>query len=363
MLKFILDTGIRNTIITEMTGVDTVSLSLAREVQLAGLGEGEPLVAWYSEKNKILVKDPIVGGRGIIGEEMEVYAIPENLFEFSKQFGLQINGLIGADFFTHFIVEIDYIHKEVTFHKKEGFNYKRKTRRFARIPITVENQRPYVEARVRQDDGSELDVKLLIDTGASMPMWLSVYSDPRIVIPEVTFEALLGQGLNGHISGVNGRIKELKLGPYILDLPIVAYPDSIAIVGMETENGRNGTLGNEILKRFHVILDYEGKQLFIKPNKNLHNPFNYNRSGLEIEKPFYNIPAYQVYNVVPGSPADLAGIKIGDQIEMINNLQAVNIELDQINSILYGTEGRKIRLKMIREGVPYKVKFTLDDKL
>ena len=363
LMKFILDTGIRQTIITEMTGIDTVSLKLAREVTLEGLGDGEDLKAWYSEANRIIMENSVNRGWGIVGDNMEVYLIPENLFEFSKQFGLQINGLIGSDFFTHFIVEIDYIHKLVTFYKREDFNYKRRTKRHAKIPLIVENSRPYINAAMTQEDGSKIDLKLLIDTGASMSMWVSLFSNSDIKLPKTTFKALLGQGLSGNISGVNGRIQRLEIGPFHIDKPIVAFPDSAAIAGIQKEIGRNGTLGNEILKRFNVIFDYNGGHCYLKPNKNFHKPFNYNRSGLEIEKPFYNIPSYHIYNVVPGSPADLAGVKKGDQIEMINFIRAINIELDQINSILYGTEGRSIRLQLIRNGERIKTKFLLDNKL
>jgi hypothetical protein len=193
-----------------------------------------------------------------------------------------------------------------------------------------------------------------------MAMWLSVYSDERIKIPKNTFPSLLGQGLNGDITGVNGRINKVEIGPYSINNPIVAYPDSVGITGMVKDKGRNGTLGNEILKRFHVYLDYEGGRCYLKRNKMLADPFNYNRSGLEIEKPFYNLPIYQVYDVVPGSPADKAGIKPGDQIEMINYRQVVNTRLDEINSILYGTQGRTVRLQLIRDGKLIKTKFRLD---
>ncbi len=363
IMKFILDSGITNTIITEMTGVDTVTLKLAREVQLEGLGEGKALTAWYSDKNELLIESPLIGGRGIIGKEMEVFVIPEDRFEFSKQFGLQINGLIGADFFTHYVVEINYLEKLISFNKRDDYNFAWKTRRHRRIPLLIENKRPYLAVKMIQEDGPDIMLKLLVDTGASMSMWLSLFSDQNIKLPEITFPALLGQGLNGNIVGVNGRIKGVKIGPFSINHPIVAFPDSIAIAGMMSETDRNGTLGNEVLKRFHVIFDYQGQQCFLKPNKKFHYPFNYNRSGLEIEKPFYNLPIYQIYNVVKGSPADLSGLMIGDQIEMMNFLQAVNLELDQINSILYGTEGKVIRMRVKRDGIIHKAKFTLDSKL
>lgn len=362
-MKFILDSGISKTIITEMTGIDTVNLSIAREVKIEGLGKDDPLTAWYSEDNELILENNLVKGQGLIYEDAEIYVIPENNFEFSRQFGLQINGLIGADFFMNFVVEINYLTRKVIFHKREDFNFKRKTKKHQSIPIEIKKQRPFIKAQILQDDGTQVEVNLLIDTGASMAMWLSQFSDKRIQLPEITYPALLGQGLSGNIEGLNGRVDKVTIGSYIIDKPIVAFPDSVGISGMQRDSARNGTLGNEILKRFHVIFDYQGGTIFLKPTRKIREPFNYNRSGLEIEKPVFALPIYQVYNVVKDSPADLAGIKPGDQIEMINFIRASNIELDHINSILYGNEGKTVRLTIRRDSELLKFQFSLDDKL
>ena len=196
-----------------------------------------------------------------------------------------------------------------------------------------------------------------------MAMWLSVFSDAGIKTPETTYPALLGQGLNGNIAGLNGRVKRVDIGPHKIYDPIVAFPDSSGISGMFNDKDRNGTLGNEITKRFHVMLDYPGQRIFIKPNRLFRNQFNYNRSGIEVEKPFYNLPVFQVYDVVPGSPADQAGVKPGDQIEIINYIRASNINLDHINSILYGNEGRSVNLTIKRGAETFKTRFRLDDRL
>jgi hypothetical protein len=362
-MKFILDSGITKTIITEMTGVDTVPLNLVRDIKIEGLGEGDAITAWKSSDNRMIIESRYKSGEGLASRNMDVFVIPDNNLEFSRQFGLQINGLIGSDFFKNFVVEIDYTRKTVTFHRRDNYNFRRKTRRHSMVPLTIFQDRPYINVRVTQFDDSQINAKLLIDTGASMAMWLSVFSNDSIKLPEITYPAMLGQGLSGNIDGLNGRVKRVDIGKYQIKNPVVAFPDSAGISGMFREEGRNGTLGNEILKRFHVVFDYAGNRCFLKSNNLFRDPFNYNGSGLEIEKPFYNIPVYQVYHVVPGSPADSAGLRPGDQIEMINFIRAPGIELDQINSILYGNEGRSVKLTIRRGDERIKTRIILDDRL
>jgi len=358
-MNFVLDSGITNTIITELTGVDTLSLKYLREITLAGLGSGDPGKAFASTGNDLTIDHPAYSKSGIKGNNHDIYILPEDYFTLSKQLGMKINGLIGSAFFTSFIVEINYTDQIITFHDPDRFNMNRKYRRYKEFPLELIGQKAFINATLLQDSDRLTDLKLLIDTGASLSLWVAAHSNPDIVIPDQTIPAMLGQGLSGIITGVNARIKGLEFASHKFKNLIVSFPDSSSVSGMIVEYNRNGSIGNDILRRFNIIFDYPHNRFFVETNKCINDIFSYNKSGMEIEKPYLNLPVYTVFNVVAGSPADVAGVKVGDQIEMINFLLSKNLQMDEINSMLHGHSGRSIRLHIKRNGESLKIRFKL----
>ena len=59
---------------------------------------------------------------------------------------------------------------------------------------------------------------------------------------------------------------------------------------------------------------------------------------------------FTVYQVVPNSPASEAGIRRGDIVKNFNGLPATFFTLSDLTSKLQGRVGKKIRLKLDREG-------------
>ncbi|MFO7616638.1 MAG: aspartyl protease family protein [Bacteroidales bacterium] len=362
-MMFVLDTGINTTIVTELTESDTVSLNKARYLTVSGLGDGPAVGAWASSGNQISLGLPDSPGGGLQGDSLEVYILEENLFELSKQLGIKTNGLIGSDFFFQYVVGVDPTDKMVTFWERDRFNFRKILRGYTALPVRVSNQKAYLDVVIAQEDDSQITVTLLIDTGASLGLWIAPSADSRIRIPSKTIETLLGYGLSGEIQGVNGRVRSLQIGPHKFRQPIISFPDSSGIPIANLTTGRHGSLGNDILRRFRIYYDFGGQMIYVRPNKFYSDPFSYNRSGMEVEKPFIGYPVYQVYSIIPDSPADQAGVRPGDLIEYINHLPVLNMKLDEINNILHGESGRIIHLRISREGDQHDIRFKLKERI
>ncbi|HSU29028.1 MAG TPA: PDZ domain-containing protein, partial [Chitinophagaceae bacterium] len=105
-----------------------------------------------------------------------------------------------------------------------------------------------------------------------------------------------------------------------------------------------GLIGNDILRRFNVILNYQKKDIYITPNSHYTDGFDYSYPGVEL----YLIEGrILVGDVAKGSTAETAGVKEGDEVVGINknftqNLNQYKIALQAPNE--------KVKLIVRRDG-------------
>ena len=350
-LNFILDTGVRFPIITELPFVNKLNLNYLMPVQINGLGEGQELTAYRSGNNTMSIE-------GLTARNQEVQMIIDENFQISHMLGLPVHGLIGFNLFKDYVVEIDYLDEEIILHKPEYYKYRDK-RKDIIMPLHFDGNKPFVRTSIVTEDMEEVPVKLLVDTGASDALWLSEKSDERIELPENHIETFLGRGLNGDLYGVKGRIDGIWVGPLVLTRPIVAFPNSKLVDQLISSNDRNGTIGAEILRRFRVTVDYRNSRLTLRPTYKVKDDFNYNMSGMEVINPMPGLPVFTITDIRENSPAYFAGLKENDQILSLNKSNHQNLELNDINLLLQSKEDRKIKVKVLRDGEEFETSFHL----
>lgn len=350
-LNFILDTGVRFPIITELPFVNKLNLNYMMPVQIKGLGEGDELTAYRSGDNVMKIE-------GLTARNQEVQMIIDENFQISHMLGIPVHGLIGFNLFKDYIVEIDYINEKLELFKPEFYKYRDRKSDII-LPLHFDGNKPFVRTTIVTDQMEEVAVKLLIDTGASDAIWLSENSDERIKLPQNHIETFLGRGLSGDLYGVKGRIDGIWVGPLVLPKPIVAFPNSELIDQLISSNDRNGTIGAEILRRFQVTIDYRNSRLTLRPTSKVNEEFNYNMSGMEVTNPMPGLPIYTITDIRENSPAYFAGLQENDQILSINSSNHRDLELNDINLLLQSKENRKIKVKVLRNGEEFKTSFEL----
>ena len=112
---------------------------------------------------------------------------------------------------------------------------------------------------------------------------------------------------------------------------------------------RNGILGNNILNRFKVAIDYCNSIMYLKPSsKHYDKPFEYDKSGLIIYAFGDRLNQYIIRYVSPGSPAEEADIRVDDQILKIGCFPLSLFSLDEISNKLSKKAGTKVKLKLRR---------------
>lgn len=358
-LKFILDTGVSHTMITSLNGTEGISFNFAREIELFGLGSGREVHAFHSFGNVIELP-------GIIGFNHNMIILKEEFDHLSQGLGTQIHGLLGYDVFDSFTVEIDYKAKKLTLYDPKYFKSRKKEKRLKKadiITMEINRRKPYIKAKVYNEDNKANVVNLLVDTGASHAVSLFQSMDNNLEIPDNSLFTFIGIGLSGEIYGHIGRTKKFSIGDFTFKNPIITYPDETSVQIANYENDRSGSLGADILNRFTVIFDYHGKEMILKPNSNYKNDFRYNMSGIDISTPLPGFPIFEITKIRKGSPAWIAGLEEGDQIVTINGIETSEFKLSNIIQMLQSRAGKTLHVGILRQNQNLSAKFTLEDPI
>jgi hypothetical protein len=338
-LNLILDSGIRNTIITELQEGDHITLNYSTVKDLMGLGGGTHLEAYSSNFNTLKIGKLKLDAKTVL-------VLKEDAFNLSKHTGTKINGMIGVDFFQDYIIEVSYTAKRVYFYDQRSFIV---PNGYEMTPLTIEGQKIFVGLSVLEADSVKRHVKMLIDTGAELNAWFQTFKTGSVHIPPKFICGTIGQGLNGEIVGKIGRMPRICFGNHCLPNPIVSFPDSVSIADIIQNSDRDGTIGSQILSRFNFIIDYQQKLFYFKPNYNFTSKFYYNVSGIELTQVFPNFPQTEVWKVWKGSPADKAGVHEGDLIMEVNGKKSYELNINEIRSIFETPTKYPMRIKISRE--------------
>jgi predicted metalloprotease with PDZ domain len=76
-----------------------------------------------------------------------------------------------------------------------------------------------------------------------------------------------------------------------------------------------GLIGNDLLRRFNVILNYEKRDIYLVPNSHFNDAFDYSYSGIEL---YYVDGKVVMGDVAKDSPAQKAGLQEGDVVIAID---------------------------------------------
>ena len=148
------------------------------------------------------------------------------------------------------------------------------------------------------------------------------------------------QGMGGKANMKITTIKEFRFGPYrFRNVPTHIFDDIYNITNYPRVSG---LIGNDVLRRFNIILNYDKKTFYLTPNSHFRDPFDYSYTGLGL---YWTDGRIVVGDVMKDSPADLAGFKVDDVVIGMNNNLSQNLQL--YKSMLQNV-GEKIKFVISR---------------
>lgn len=337
-MMFLLDSGAGMTVIDSGV-VAGMGLPLGGEVPGAGAGG---MTSFH------LTRFPGFAIEGIEFTEQTVLVFP--LFELLRGFSdVTVGGVLGYDFLSRFITRIDYENRRISFFEPDSFMAKE-----AETAIDA----PLVHS-IFSFEGT-IDGKhngtFVLDTGANNSLLQKTFSGGDSPEPDTCFMNLSIRGAGGSEDVVLCRFTSLYFGGMTIPEPVFVVP--VGEGGMETFEGIDGVIGNDILERFTVTLDYKNQRVLFERNSSFEGSFLKDRSGLLLRRGREGGVFIAV--VIPGSPADDSGIMADDEIVSVDGAAVSDLgDLEDIRNLFQAPEGTVREIVITRGGIAKRFSIVL----
>jgi hypothetical protein len=240
-----------------------------------------------------------------------------------------ISGVLGGDVFSRFVVQIDYAAHALRLYDPDRYRY---AGRGDTLALRFDAGHPKIMARItdwsRINVGRELYLSTASGDGVNDSLVLKSTTQPRY---EITTS---NESVHG--SAIEGTLARVEFGHSVLtDVP-------------STADGP-GIVGAAVWRQFTCVIDYRHRRMFIEPNEFFGAPFDRGpRSGLTLYAESYKSTP-TVASVIPGSPADVIGIRAGDVIVELDGQPAVTLGVKRVEYLL-NRFGNAYRLVLRRGG-------------
>jgi hypothetical protein len=225
-------------------------------------------------------------------------------------YGERIDGIIGFSLLSRYILKINYDSAYIDICTRGSIKYPKGGYLFRPFINTL----PIQAAAVK--DNRTVQSRFLYDIGAGLCVLFSkdFIEDSAFFKKKRKTFPTQAEGLGGKIDMQITVLKEFRLGPYrFKKIPVNIFDDEFNVTAYPS---MGGIIGNDLLRRFNCILNYAKREFHLKPNGHFNESFDYAYSGMEM----YMIDGHVVIGVVSqNSPAEKAGLKVGDIIIAINN--------------------------------------------
>jgi len=316
-LAFIVDTGAEVTVINRSR---LARLGLAPVGELAiGAGGGNAAMSYVTGVSFALA--------GVELHDQTVTAVP--LDELEAPLHHRIDGILGYDFLSRFVVELDYSHATMTLYDHAAGH------RAAGEPVevTLDGGVPNLAATF-DVAGRRLAGRFLVDTGYNGEISFNapftrihrlIESSPRVIEPPRG-----SRGAGGETSSVTGRIAGFAIGG--LQLPSLIASFTRDAGGALADPQSAGQVGGELLRRFVVTFDYDRKTMWLAKAPGADRPSTLITAGIRWAP---SPGGFAIEAILAGSAADQAGLAIGDLLISVDGAPAASHTLEQLDELFH----------------------------
>ena len=181
------------------------------------------------------------------------------------------DGRFGWDLFKNKVVELNYDLNLMIIHSVLPKNIS-KSNKFTELKISFFKDLFLIESEIKQNGVSNKDL-FLFDTGYQRTAMLDndLLKDGKFPVEKMeVIKKVIMRGAQGNeIPVITSNLKVLKIGKYKLkNVPIQQLTTNKPLRDKNIH-----ILGNDVLKRFNIFLDFQNNVVYMKPNHLMKDPY------------------------------------------------------------------------------------------
>jgi hypothetical protein len=330
-IPFVFDTGASTTVIDSTAAQ---ALKMKAEGRQMSTGASGPVAL------------PVIYGQHILLAKDETVNLTQcvvvNLQGLRERNGEDFFGIIGYDIIKNYFTSIDFDKKELVFDTK----LPDALTGYSKLPFTFGNSIsiPQVKLGITLINGKKLEGSVFFDSGAALTLLVNTPFKKDNLSTDALGKTIrsVSRDLSKETLLEETAIESIELGEFKFSAPPISLSSDEQ--GVSSYKGYLGILGNKIISRFNIVLDYREKIIYLKPNQLHSTAFEFPMSGLRFKK--INGKIF-VGSVVEGSPAAEKGFKEEQAIYSVDGYKGS--DLDKINKLLQ-QEGKTITITISANG-------------
>lgn len=272
--------------------------------------------------------------------------------DFAARFGRAYQGTLGNDFLTSVVADIDYGRETMRLYDPAVYKHAGHGKA---IRVRFVDGMPVVKAKVKVE-GRSVEGDFAVNTALDAPVLIY---DPYAQAHRLSLRKSISAAslpLAGAQDDAIGRLERFEIGPYKVQDGLVVFAKQDPPTSHDARLA--GEIGAEMLRRFDVVLDYEGGVMYLHPNGEFNSEDFEDMSGLTITAGGPNLKKFVITEVRPNTPGADAGLRKGDVIEGVGGDAAADLSLMELRNLFHQL-GSPYDLVITRNGKTFHVSLQL----
>lgn len=305
------------------------------------------------QANTVKVRSLSFGGKSIDFSEMSVVQSPTA--GMSESYGQHVDGIMGLEVIAPYVVEINFQQQKFIFHPRAQMDITKRT---------PDNKRSFL-ARLLPKGNNSMELSVTASNGEKMTLALDTGNAFYATTHKDVLERIglwkPGRKPDFMMSAqvASGPVDSFYVQMRDVNIYGVQVPESVwSIIDLPSSSAdHDGTVGFGFLRNFNIIMDLQRRRVWLE-----------NWTG-QVSEPAQGHGGFfagwdpdrkrmRIFRIVPGGPAEKAGLQRGDDLLAVDGKEMLNMGWDRMLKLIEGPVGSKMVVSASRNGQLMRLELT-----